>query len=203
MQGDSFIANSTMPMLAFNLHVFCVTKVCDMDLPQHVRKAADEMFDEVQPCFYPPTDCSMIAAVCDPREKKPPWCDSFEKKHHHGLAVDAMVAAVFSRNGSKTKETPAAGTPSSPLPRPFARISAGSSPSYRLHSSSRSFWPCQPWLPKTTPRARPGIARDNSGRVQEAVGYELEGYVADVVAAHLKKCEVLYPRKQGMRLDPL
>ncbi|CAM9592819.1 unnamed protein product, partial [Ectocarpus sp. 13 AM-2016] len=62
MQGDSFITNiSMMPMLASNLHVFCVTKASDVELPQHLRDVEDR--------FFPPTHCTMIAAVCDPRVK--------------------------------------------------------------------------------------------------------------------------------------
>lgn len=72
MQGDSFITNSMMPMLAANLRVFCITRACDMDFPQHIREVADEMFDDVENRFYPPTNCAMIAAVCDPRVKKLP-----------------------------------------------------------------------------------------------------------------------------------
>ncbi|CAN0280258.1 unnamed protein product, partial [Ectocarpus fasciculatus] len=70
MQGDSFITNSMMPMLATSLHVFCVTKASDMELPEHIRDVADAMFLDVEDRFYPPTDCAMIAAVCDPRTKK-------------------------------------------------------------------------------------------------------------------------------------
>lgn len=66
------------------------------------------MFEDDEDRFYPPIDCSMTAAVCDPCVKKLPWCDSFEKKQYHRLTIDAMVAAMPSRNDSKTRETPTA-----------------------------------------------------------------------------------------------
>lgn len=113
MQGDSFITNSMMPMLATSLHVFCVTKASDMELPQHIRDVADEMFLDVEDRFYPPTDCAMIAAVCDPRTKKLQWCESREKKEYHKLTVAAMVATMseMSRTGSSTSAAAPSDTP--------------------------------------------------------------------------------------------
>ncbi|CAN0108537.1 unnamed protein product [Sphacelaria rigidula] len=109
MQCDKFITNSMMPMLASNRHTFCVTKACDVDLPQHIRDAADEMFDDVEDRFYSPTKCSMIAAVCDPRVKKLTWCTVIEKKRYRDLTVDAMVAAVADERDSGRSEDPPAG----------------------------------------------------------------------------------------------
>ncbi|CAM9342614.1 unnamed protein product, partial [Sphacelaria rigidula] len=109
MQGENFITNSMMLMLASTLHAFCVTKACDVDLSQHIRDAADEMFDEVEDRFYPPTKCSMIAAVCDPRVKKLTWCNPSEKKKYRELTVDAMVAAVADERDSGRSNDPPAG----------------------------------------------------------------------------------------------
>lgn len=117
-----------MPMIAANLHVFCVTKACDMDLPEHIRDAADLMFDDVQDRFYPPTNCAMIAATCDPRVKKLTWCDSTEKKMYHKLTVDAMVDVMPSTNDSGTSQAPAAGAPAAGAPADDASDQPAASP---------------------------------------------------------------------------
>ncbi|CAN0286628.1 unnamed protein product [Scytosiphon promiscuus] len=109
LQGDDFITNSMMAMIATNLHTFCVTKACDLHLPEHIREAADSMFDDIEDRFYPPTDCSMIAAVCDPRTKRLTWCDRSEKKTYHNLTVNAMITVMVEEGRGKGKEDTAAG----------------------------------------------------------------------------------------------
>lgn len=91
MQGDNFITNSMMALLASQLHLLCATKASAMDLPPYVRDAADAMFDDVEDRFYPPTNCAMIAAVLDPRVKSLTWCTENEKAKYRKLTVEQMI----------------------------------------------------------------------------------------------------------------
>ena len=100
LQGGEFIANSMMPMLRTMLHAFIVEKACDVDLPPHVRAAADAMFDYFGDRFETPTDAQMIAqviaAVCDPRTcKGMNWLEAadddaeVEEKVYRRLTIEA------------------------------------------------------------------------------------------------------------------
>lgn len=88
---------AAVTVMAPQLHVFCATKACGMDLPDHVREVVDTMFDDVEDRLFPPTECAMFAAACDARRIKTlAWCSKRDKNRSDGLTVVAIVDA-FSR----------------------------------------------------------------------------------------------------------
>lgn len=107
IQGDNFITNSMMAMLSSQIRVFFASKAYRMAIPQHMRPAVNAMLDEFRDSFYPPTNCQMIAAVCDPRTKQLGWCDDAEKAVYRKATIEAMVVVAMENLDDEGEATPA------------------------------------------------------------------------------------------------